>query len=269
VRASEIRRVAGVLLRHPGRVEAEFGVRVETALERRLRPPPKYSPVPFTEALVDLEETLGLPLAPYLDDDVLLRTQEHLAVGAHAIPQDSPLPRVHVSDLALGRLVYALCRALRPDIVVETGVAHGQSSALILAALRANDAGALHSVDLPPEPNAAPHVGSLVPPDLRDRWHLHVGRSRQVLPHLLADLGKIDLFLHDSRHTYRNIRRELRSVTPRLTMPGLVIADDVERNSAWARWVADARPAWSTVVQQQGSRAYGAAILGFPCERLR
>jgi hypothetical protein len=43
--------------------------------------------------------------------------------------------------------LYALCRLIRPRIVVETGVAAGVSSAFILKALNDNSYGILHSID--------------------------------------------------------------------------------------------------------------------------
>lgn len=43
---------------------------------------------------------------------------------------------------------YAVVRAFRPDVVVETGVANGVSSAYLLLALHLNDRGTLYSVGL-------------------------------------------------------------------------------------------------------------------------
>ncbi len=40
----------------------------------------------------------------------------------------------------------------------------------------------------------------------------------------------MDLFLHDSLHTTRNMRREFETVWPSLRAGGLLLADDVERN---------------------------------------
>ena len=53
------------------------------------------------------------------------------------------------------------------------------------------------------------------------------------MPELLRRTGAVDLFLHDSLHTYRNMRREFEAVWPRLRAGGLVLADDVERNLAF------------------------------------
>jgi hypothetical protein len=45
--------------------------------------------------------------------------------------------------------LYGLVRALRPEFVVETGIATGVSTALISAAVIENGAGRLYSIDLP------------------------------------------------------------------------------------------------------------------------
>jgi predicted O-methyltransferase YrrM len=89
-------------------------------------------------------------------------------------------------DSALGRIVYAVVRATRPDVVVETGVATGVTSAYLLAALEDNGHGALHSIDLPPtDMVAAGHVGAAIPADLKARWTYHWGSSRRLLSKVL------------------------------------------------------------------------------------
>src|SRR5579863_2869461 len=82
-----------------------------------------------------------------------------------------------------GRLCYASCRALRPAVAVETGVAHGVTSAYILRAMRDNGVGKLYSIDLPPlAPGAENTVGAFIPQSLRNRWELRMGDARKLLP---------------------------------------------------------------------------------------
>jgi hypothetical protein len=45
--------------------------------------------------------------------------------------------------------LYVIARLLRPRVIIESGVSSGISSAHILAALRKNGRGKLHSIDLP------------------------------------------------------------------------------------------------------------------------
>ena len=70
-------------------------------------------------------------------------------------------------------LVGGIVTLMRPNVVVETGVALGFSTATILAAMRENDQGHLYSVDLPAvQYGHERETGSAVPAELRDRWTL-------------------------------------------------------------------------------------------------
>src|SRR5262249_52393950 len=53
-------------------------------------------------------------------------------------------------DAGLTRAIWCLVRQLKPQRVVETGVAHGMTSRFILEALQMNGEGRLWSIDLPP-----------------------------------------------------------------------------------------------------------------------
>jgi hypothetical protein len=136
-------------------------------------------------------------------------------------------------DAALVRAIWCLIRHLRPKKVVETGVAHGVTSRFILEALNRNGDGHLWSIDLPPlERSWRQHVGMAVGDGHSDRWTYIKGSSRRHLPGLLNDLGQIDLFIHDSLHSDRNVRFELDSAWPMLGPKGAVVVDDVDAN--WA-----------------------------------
>jgi len=43
----------------------------------------------------------------------------------------------------------------------------------------------------------------------------------------------VDIFVHDSLHTYRNMRFEFETVWPSLTHSGVVISDDIAMNRAF------------------------------------
>jgi len=141
-------------------------------------------------------------------------------------------------DHALARAAWCATRHLRPSRVVETGVARGITTRTILEALERNGAGRLSSIDMPVllHPELAPQVGVAVPLDGRERWTLISGSSRQRLPALLAELGSIDLFVHDSLHSERNIRFELDHAWPALRPGGVAIVDDVHFNAGFHSW---------------------------------
>jgi predicted O-methyltransferase YrrM len=110
--------------------------------------------------------------------------------------------------------------------VVETGVCYGVSSSYILEALDQNGAGELYSIDLGNTPGEPPN-DFFVPPRLKRRWHLILDDAKQALPRLLAQLGKIDLFHHDSLHTYDHMTWEYEAALPHLSRRGVLSSHDV------------------------------------------
>jgi hypothetical protein len=142
-------------------------------------------------------------------------------------------------DAGLVRAVWCLTRHLRPEKVVETGVAHGLTSRFILDALRQNDTGHLWSIDLPPlHQDLRQQVGVAVDGDLANRWTYVLGSSRRRLPGLLAQLGQIDLFVHDSLHSERNVRFELDRAWAALRPGGAVVVDDIDANWGFRSFTA-------------------------------
>jgi hypothetical protein len=136
-------------------------------------------------------------------------------------------------DQGFARAVWCLTTHLQAKSVVETGVARGITSRVILEALERGGEGRLASIDLPALATAIhSEIAAAVPSELRGRWTYVNGTSRRMLPPLLAELGEIDLFVHDSSHTTRNLRFELERAWGALRK-GAVIADDIERNEGF------------------------------------
>jgi len=151
-----------------------------------------------------------------------------------------------------GIRLYSLVRELGPRVSVETGVCNGFSTAFLLLALDRNGGGELHSIDLPEvagvdyEPGtfwegkqgaAIPpgkEPGWMIPAELRARWHFVLGRSEEELPPLLDRLGEIDLFVHDSEHSYECMRFEFEAAWPALREGGALVADDWNWNDAFS-----------------------------------
>jgi hypothetical protein len=152
--------------------------------------------------------------------------------------------------------LYALLRRLRPGLAVETGVANGFSTAFALQALADNDHGELYSIDLArtlgrEEPGkfyegkgragvpAGKEPGWLVPEPLRGRWIFINGRSQEELPGLLARLGQIDFFMHDSEHSFECMWFEYGVAWPALRVGGVLVSDDVNSTTAFPRFAAE------------------------------
>ena len=143
------------------------------------------------------------------------------------------------TDPQLAKLAYSLTRAVRPQAVIETGVAGGLTSSYVLAALSDNGRGRLHSIDLPPpDLLMAEMVGCQVPPDLRGRWDYRLGASRRLLPRVLRATAGRRIFIHDSDHSYRNMRWELEQAWGELAAGDWILADDVNRHDAFAELAA-------------------------------
>lgn len=130
---------------------------------------------------------------------------------------------------------YAAVRALAPDCIVETGIANGVSSSYLLLALQKNGHGVLHSVGLadPAFLPAAKELGWLVPKWLRASWQVHTGDTRDLLPDLFAKLGSVDVFIHDSLHSYDHMMWEFDTCYPHLRFGGLLFSDDALWNDAF------------------------------------
>jgi predicted O-methyltransferase YrrM len=143
---------------------------------------------------------------------------------------------------ALVRAVYCVCRHKRPARIVETGVAHGVTTRFVLDALERNQHGRLWSVDLPPliAPDLRSEVGVAVPTRLRERWTLIEGSTRRKLRSVLAQAAPVDLFVHDSMHTTRNMRFELDHAWRVLAPGGVIVADDIDFNAAFGEFAARA-----------------------------
>ena len=134
-------------------------------------------------------------------------------------------------DAGLVRAIWCLTRHLRPLNVIETGVAHGVTSRFILEALERNGVGHLWSVDHPPlEHELHQQIGLAVGGRYPARWSYIRGLSKRRLPDLISKLNQIDLFIHDSLHSARNVRFEVEAVWSALRPGGAIIVDDIDVN---------------------------------------
>lgn len=135
-------------------------------------------------------------------------------------------------------------------------MANGINSDFILLALPLNAKRGLHVIDFPTmEQDADKSVWMLTPAELRERWHILWGFSRTWLHRLLASVDIVDILVHDSLHTYRNMQRELGTISGRLVHPSHLLADDIQDSPAFHEWVEECRPAPSLVVAEAQKQA--------------
>jgi predicted O-methyltransferase YrrM len=121
---------------------------------------------------------------------------------------------------------YALVRAAQPDHIVETGTHLGLGSCAIAAALLRNGHGRLTTIDVDPA------AGYLIGEPWADVVDRRTGNSVE----LLAELNDVDMFLHDSLHTYEHETRELAAVGPNLSTDAIILSDNAHESSALSDW---------------------------------
>lgn len=130
-----------------------------------------------------------------------------------------------VSEIA-GLIEYSVIRATKPEVVVETGVANGYSTAIMLCALEKNMKGKLISVEI------SENVGRLV--NMlnigKKRWQLVVGKPRENIVSALNGEKQIDIFIHDSDHSYENMKFEFDEAYKKIKDTGFIMSDDINWN---------------------------------------
>jgi predicted O-methyltransferase YrrM len=194
----------------------------------------------YSDGLRALSCKLRRDLFVIVGESELHKTQDRISrlTSELEIRGGLPFPTFYNADSTIRELCYALCRVLEPEIVLETGIAYGASSAAILEALHKNGKGTLHSIDLPPLRDRESHtyIGTMVSPEYKHRWHMHLGDSQRELPRLFASgIGKVDVFLHDSG--YQVTKVELDVVWNHMSSRGVLIVNNIGKNPAFAEFV--------------------------------
>jgi predicted O-methyltransferase YrrM len=155
----------------------------------------------------------------------------------------------YLGTVGFPETLYSIVRHLRPDVVVETGVGGGLSSAFLLKGLQDNHRGRLYSIDLLNHEEVLAREGRIekavailppnlkqgfiVPDELTERWELLYGRTQDLLPSLLKKVGPVQLFFHDSEHTYENMMFEYFTSWPHIESKGFLLSDNINDNKAF------------------------------------
>ena len=205
----------------------------------------KQNIIKHTAATVGLEETLiqFFPNNELTKDQLIQNTKELTTHFQNYFEKmrDENFPskkKPYPTDYSINEdsrlFLYALCKIIKPEIVVETGVAYGISSAYILQALHENDKGTLYSIDNVFKPwESREMIGNAIPKNLQNRWKLTVGTSSEKLEKIFQSIEKADIFLHDSLHTYKNMLLEFQTAWPFIKNNGFLLSDDIGDNNAF------------------------------------
>jgi hypothetical protein len=166
-------------------------------------------------------------------------------------------------DSSLCRAAWCVVQHTRPEVVIETGVAHGVTSRIVLEGLRRNDFGHLWSIDLPFPFDHRLHgeTGIVVTDACRSRWSYLEGSSKQRLPPLAAGIGEVGLFIHDSLHTAENTLFEMEEAASAMSPGGVMLVDDIDSHMGFATF-AERHPRYETIVCPEASREgmFGIAV---------
>ena len=190
-----------------------------------------------------------------LADIGALLTAKGLGTGRHTYGWYSD------ADIELCSATWCAARHVQPSVAIETGVAHGISSRILLEALALNDKGSLWSIDLPHPLNHKLHgqTGVAVTDSCRSRWTYLEGTSRRRLPPLTAEVGKVELFIHDSLHTAENTLFEMEQAASVMPPGGVMLVDDIRGHDGFAIF-ARRHPEFKTVLCSTADRAAGFGI---------
>jgi predicted O-methyltransferase YrrM len=270
-------RASQTLLRHPGQGIQRTRARLDTRRDRRELAVLGIPRSHFYQASDDwarrLHEAIGAPwpcdeAAPFAEAwdatiSDLRRAGMRIGLASYRGWNDA--------DKAQCSAIWCVVAHLRPSTVVETGVAHGVTTRLILEGLERTGNGRLWSVDLPAiDPALHQEIGIAVPKESRVRWTYVEGTSRDRLPQLVNGLGQIDLFVHDSLHTARNVCFELDTVWPVLRPGAVAFVDDIDRNLGFTRFTYRSHPhAWLAGRHLVGGGVWGVAVKGHDMQSLK
>ena len=162
--------------------------------------------------------------------EYIREVEEDTDLKEHVVRSNTNSKEKYVADLEarFGRRVgwYALIRACKPRLVVETGVDKGLGSVVIAAALRRNanegHPGQLCGLDI------NPNAGYLLTPPYSKFGKVVFGDS---LASIAAISDPVDFFIHDSDHSEQHEANELKAVREKLSPEALVLSDNSEQNS--------------------------------------
>ena len=152
-----------------------------------------------------------------------------LASRYEKMAEELNYPEWYAIERETSFLLYAVCRLTKPENVLETGVADGRSSFFWLHAIKKNGKGSLHSIDVSDD------VGQLIEFEERKWWNLHILKApqRASFHQVLDSISPLDVFFHDSDHTYGWQIFEYRAAFKNISPGGVFLSDDVDHNMAF------------------------------------
>jgi hypothetical protein len=148
---------------------------------------------------------------------------------------------------------YAIVRALRPALVVETGTDKGLGSLVIAAALKRNECVRFVTIDINPE------CGFLISDPYSQLVDLKIGDSLGLLSELNC---QVDLFIHDSDHSAEHERNEFEAIAPWLSSDSVVLSDNSHVTNELMTWAEQSQRTFSFFREEPKNHWYPGAGIG-------
>jgi predicted O-methyltransferase YrrM len=181
---------------------------------------------------------------------------DYLGVKAASLPIDNPT--------RFGRRLgwYAIARAIKPRVIVETGVHHGLGSVLLCSALKRNAEegapGKYYGTDIDTA------AGVLLAAPFDQYGKILYGDS---IASLQAMDESIDLFINDSDHSAEYEAREYRLVANRLSQKSIVLGDNSHVTNELFRFSAETGRQFLFFKEQPKNHWYPGAGIGISFRR--
>lgn len=152
---------------------------------------------------------------------------------------------------------YAFVRALKPRVVVETGVDRGHGSLVLCAALLANAAegipGRYYGTDIDPQ------AGWLLRGEYAKVGKILYGDSIKSLEALNET---VDLFINDSDHSAEYEYREYQTIASKLSRNAVILGDNAHVTDKLARYSAESNRSFLFFKEEPKDHWYPGAGIG-------
>jgi hypothetical protein len=258
------RRLVREFVRDPACGVDRIRLRIRSRHRERRGPPSPVATVPAGAASPVLDALADVLEAPRPAMEGFAEEFREVWEGFRLDGRDLAWARdAHDADRILGLASWVIVRWSSPEVVVETGVARGVTSRIVLEALSVQGTGHLYSIDLPPLQD--PWYGrsrEAVPDKNHPRWTYVKGDARRVLPRVLRGNVQPDVFIHDSLHTDDHMAWEFRQAwNARPAKGAYLLADDIDMNGAFDAFVAATRSRFAVISHENKSGSIGVAAL--------
>jgi predicted O-methyltransferase YrrM len=129
-------------------------------------------------------------------------------------------------EIGLASFLYAYVILNMPAVIVETGVANGITTNVLMKALE-KTGGSLYSFDVDPRTENV-YSG-------QGNWHFRLLKDNfeKDLKNQVTEIGKVDLWIHDSNHGYKWQAFEYELASRHLVSDGILVSDDIDASTAW------------------------------------